>query len=432
MSRFALRLRAEIIPPVTRTLSPRERDIAWPIFLDWAKRGIIRPTSSPNPHNTLLVEKANGSFRWCIDYRPVNSATEEFEWPLPRIQDLRFRLGRSRWFFRIDLKDAFFRLRVEQSDGASLAFNTPWGVHTINRMAFGLKNAPAYFQRFMDHTLQGLRNQLWWYLDDVLGHTETEEECWRLWRKTRQTLLAAGCEINETKSQPPTTKLVMVGLHISAGRLGIGDRLAHPIPAPRTKKERQSALGLINYCRDFIPFLSLFTEAVTPNQYNDTRSGPRFDEAWDALMRQVKRQVELCQWSDDQPADLYADASKYAAGAVLMQDGRIVAIMSKKLTPSQTRYSATDREHYAIYLATKKFKCLTYRTTGETRVHTDHTALLDRKGADLTERQWRWNQTIHHWVRNLVAVKGEANPADFFSRFGGQGVWGPFSQTPSI
>ena len=77
-------------------------------------------------------------------------------------------------------------------------------------------------------------------------------------------------------------------------------------------------------------------------------------------------------------ADLYTDASQYALGAVLIQDGRVVAVASRKLSPAETRYSATDREQLGLAFAAEKFRFILHQSNATTRVWTDHAALTSR------------------------------------------------------
>jgi hypothetical protein len=121
-------------------------------------------------------------------------------------------------------------------------------------------------------------------------------------------------------------------------------------------------------------------------------------------------------WRGGVLADVYTDASQYALGVVLLQEGRIVAIASRKLTPAETRYSATDREHLGLVWAAEKFQLILHQK-GKVQVWSDHSAFLNRKYDRMTPRQARWQSTVDAWIPNLSHVKGKSNPADEVSRW---------------
>jgi RNase H-like domain found in reverse transcriptase len=87
------------------------------------------------------------------------------------------------------------------------------------------------------------------------------------------------------------------------------------------------------------------------------------------------------------------------------------------LSPAETRYSATDREHLGLVFAARKFRLILHREGVDTRVWSDHSALLTRRKEELTPRQSRWNEIVTHWIPGLRHVKGKENPADFVSRW---------------
>ena len=409
-------------PPRPRPLSPIEQGHLRQATADWLAKGVVENTrQQPWVNNPVFVEKKNGTIRTCVDCRPANAVTEDFDWPLPRLQDLRFRLGGARWFSRMDLRDAFFRIRVPAEWRPLTAFRCDGKTYQFTRMPFGLKTAPAVFQRFMDHGLKACWNFSFWYIDDVLVFADSLAELRRRVTIVRARLRSMGCEVNEEKSEYDKQGLLFAGLWIySKGQgpnhLKVKEVLS--IPTPRTKKDRQSALGLVSYLRDHIPLASLLTAALSPRE-GEITSEEELGHAWVKLTNHIARTITtLAHWDDKRPAELFTDASGTGAAAVLMQDGRIVALASRKLTPAETRYSATDREHLSLLLAAQKFKFFLHRRGANTRVANDHAAHVFRKTAEMTPRQTRWHTIIGQWIPTITHVSGIKNPADFFSRWG--------------
>lgn len=364
------------------------------------------------------MEKSNGKIRTCIDYTPTNKVTREWEWPLPKIQELRYHIQEGAWFSRLDLKEAFHRIPVAWEDIPLTAFHSPWGDFEFLRMPFGLCTAPATYQRFLDQVLHGLTNR-WNYVDDILVWGRTRKELRAKEALVRDRLAKASIEINEEKSESEKKELTIVGLRIREGRIGCALKHKEWTP-PVTKQDWQSALGFVNCFRDYLPSLSDLTAGLYPGtqQLPHNERQRKFVE----LMRKLSQHVGLHHFQYNQPATLFLDASNRAIGAVLTQQGKVCAIFSKALTKGQQSYSATDREHLALMQGLEKFRVLVQGNRNVSTL-TDHSALLNRDTSKLTKMQMRWRLRVLEIVKSLAHTPGSSNPADYWSRqgYGGGG-----------
>ena len=118
--------------------------------------GVIRASNSPWASPVVLVRKRDGSLRFCIDYRDLNSVTKADTFPLPRVDELLDQLGRSKYFSTLDLASGYWQVPVHPASREKTAFITHQGLYEFQVMPFGLKNAPAVFQRLMQRVLHGL------------------------------------------------------------------------------------------------------------------------------------------------------------------------------------------------------------------------------------------------------------------------------------
>lgn len=143
------------------------------------KDDVIRKSHSPWSAPVHLVPKkldATGErkFRMVIDYRRLNDITIDDKYPLPNISDLFDKLGRATYFSTIDLASGYHQIEVERQDREKTAFSTQSGHYEFSRLPFGLKTAPATFQRTMDSVLRGLQGlHCLVYLDDIIVYSSS-------------------------------------------------------------------------------------------------------------------------------------------------------------------------------------------------------------------------------------------------------------------
>lgn len=412
----------EPTPQRQRYITPAQDNALAQQVNQWLSKEVIEPIPlSPYFNNLVFVAKKNGDIRVCIDGTPANDVTEDFDWPLPSLQNLRYEIRGSTHFTRLDLKDAFLRISVPARYRSITSFRHGKKQFQFKKMPWGFKTAPATFQRFMDANLSHFGQGVYWYIDDILIYAESLSTLRELTRKVKEKILAMGCQVNEDKSEYEKESLLFVGIQLQG--TGVSPNLEQvakvlATPTPSTKKEAQSALGLVSYLRDFIPLISHFNSWLYPDKQGLRLDPGEYQRHWQRLLRHIaSAATSLRHWRQGTPAQLYTDASNNGLGCILIQEGNIVAVTSRKLTPAETRYSATDREHIALVHAAIKFKLFLHQSTNDTKVFSDHAALITRRDDDLMPKQARWKTIVKYWIPNLTHVKGIDNPADYISRW---------------
>ena len=138
----------------------------------------IRPSESPYSSNVVLVRKKDGSLRFCIDFRKLNSRTVKDAYNLPRVNDTIDTLIGSKYFSKLDLRSGYWQVEIDEADKYKTVFTVGnMGFFECNRMAFGLTNAPATFQRLMECCMGEMNlKECLIFLDDILIFSETFEE----------------------------------------------------------------------------------------------------------------------------------------------------------------------------------------------------------------------------------------------------------------
>jgi hypothetical protein len=120
------------------------------------KKGFIRESKSPAGAPILFAPKKDGGLRLCVDYRGLNAITVKNRYPLPLISEIMDRVNGAQFFSKIDLKDAYYRIRMHEGDEWKTAFRTRYGHYEYLVMPMGLTNAPATFQAYISKALRGL------------------------------------------------------------------------------------------------------------------------------------------------------------------------------------------------------------------------------------------------------------------------------------
>ena len=213
-------LRARPVRCGPRRLAPaglrREQDCV----RDMLAGGQIEPSDSPWASPVVLVTKKDGSTRFCVDYRRLNSLTVKDAYPLPRIDDSLRLLGNQQWFSTMDLASGYWQVAMSPDAQKKAAFVTNEGLFQFRVMPFGLCNAPATFERLMDRVLCGMRwSRCLVYLDDVISFGKSVPDAiWRL-EEVLARLSDFGLQLKAKKCTFMQTEVGFLG-HI-VGRSGL-------------------------------------------------------------------------------------------------------------------------------------------------------------------------------------------------------------------
>ncbi|MEW8486667.1 MAG: reverse transcriptase family protein, partial [Candidatus Thiodiazotropha sp.] len=143
---------------------------------DMLLKDVIQPSSSPWASGIVMVQKKDGTKRFCVDYRKLNGVTTKDADPLPRIDDSLDQLAGANWFSCLDLNSGYWQVEVANEDREKTTFASGRGLYEFKVMLFGLCNAPATFERLMETVLAGLNWKICLiYLDDIIVIGKTFE-----------------------------------------------------------------------------------------------------------------------------------------------------------------------------------------------------------------------------------------------------------------
>lgn len=414
-----------------RQLDSKRLETAKQEFKFMLDNDIIRPSSSQWSSPLHLVTKKDGTLRPCGDYRQLNARTVPDRYPIPRIEDFHHILKDSTIYSKIDLFKAYFQVPIAEEDKCKTAIITPFGLYEFNVMSFGLKNAPATFQRFINEVFSGL-NFVFPYLDDILIASTSEEQHEIHLKLVFERLNNYGLRINISKSVFGVEEINFLGYFItSQGSRPLPDKVQIIIDykLPTTIHDLRTFLGMINfyrrYLKDAAKHQSLLHDYLKGARKRDKRQIKWTEEAieqFNKCKEDLAHTALLSFPTSELPLSLSTDASDTAIGAVIQQyesDGwKPIAFYSKKLNEAQKNYSTYDRELLGIYLSIKHFKHLL-----EGRrfiIFTDHkpiTFAFQQKPEKASPRQFRHLQYISEFSTDIRHIKGQDNIiADTLSR----------------
>lgn len=385
-----------------------------------------------------MVRKKDGSWRFCVDYRKLNSVTHKDAFPLPRIEETLTSMTRAEWFSTLDLASGYWQVEVDPRDREKTAFTTPLGLFEFQRMPFGLCNAPATFQRLMQQCLSGqITESLLVYLDDIIVYSpdfathlkHLDEVFERLWRH--------GLKLRPDKCKLFHRQVKFLGHVVDTKGVQPDPEKVTAVtdwPVPTTAKQLKAFLGLAGYYRRFI---SGFAKIARPLNVllvgipNDKRLGshplswsPECQTAFDTLKDSLTKAPILAYADFTQPFVLYTDASHHGLGAVLaqVQQGRerVIAYASRSLHPAErndSNYSSSKLELLALKWAiTEKFK--DYLTGAKFVVYTDNNPVAHLQSARLGAVEQRWVAQLASFDFEVKYRAGKENVnADALSRF---------------
>ena len=415
-------------------LSTKELEVLRTYLDDALAKGWIQHSTSPAGAPILFVPKKDGGLRLCVDYRGLNKVTVKNHHPLPLISETLDRLNGAKVFTKLDLKDAYHRIRIRKGDEWKTAFRTRYGHFEYIVMPFGLTNAPATFQAYINKALAGLLDEFCVvYLDDILIFSNSEEEHIDHVRQVLQRLRQFKLYANPKKCQFLIREVEFLGFIVSTEGVAMDKSRIDTIqnwPRPKTYHEVQVFLGFVNFFRRFIRYYSRLAAPLTgllQGSVQGRKSGPlEWGEREEHAFRQLRdafTEVPILRHFDPtKRTRIETDASDYAVAGILSQlqeDGHWhpVAFWSRKMIAAERNYETHDKELLAIVMVFKQWRHYCEGSFYPIEVLTDHNNLKAFMGLkELNRRQARWAMKLSMFDFTIAHRTGKSNPADAPSR----------------
>lgn len=365
---------------------------------------IIRKSSSPWAFPVVLAIKADGTWRFCIDYSKLTAYVKRDAFTLPRIDDYLDRLKDAKFITVIDLASGFWQIPVKEEDREILAFSTPFGNYEPNVLPFGFTNSPSIFQAAISETLDFLLYLCCLvYIDDIAIYSSTFDQHLEDCEKTFTRLDAYGWKAKLEKCQFACKSVNYLGHNICDGEVRPLQRNIDKLKTmkpPKTPDEIVSFLGFMGYYKRFIQGYDYITQPLRALTKHGAvwKWGQEQEDAYNKLLELLSSSPILKLPDYSRPFIVKADTSQLAWGAALVQvyDGQEfpVSFASGNLNVHQREWPTWKRECFGVIQAINHWKH--YLLGTHFTIVTDHQSLLSI--LDLSKKH---PPIIIGWVINL-------------------------------
>lgn len=367
--------------------------------------GIVVPSESPYSAQLVIVKKASGEDRLCVDYRPLNAVTVRHQYPMPIVEELLAKLAGNRFFTTLDFMSGYYQVPIHPDSRHYTAFNTHEGHYEFARMPFGLVNAPSVFQACIDNLVRMVPpGEAVAYLDDIVIPSATIQEGIHRLHRFLEAITDTGMTLRMEKCVFLSERIKFLGHNISEQGVAPGDNKVAAIrdfPVPTDVHGVRRFIGLTGFFRKFVKEYARISKPLT--ELLKTTNGAKFEwrdeqqTAFESLKLILCTEPVLCLFDAERRHEIHTDASAAGLAGVLMQeqdDGKIhpVFYFSRHTTPAESRYSSHELEILAVVATLDRFRV--YLIGKPFTIVTDCAAITTTKATkQLIPRIARW------WLR---------------------------------
>ena len=350
--------------------------------------GVISKVDKPTQWcaGMAVVPKKNGKVRICVDLKPLNENVLREVHPMPKVDETLAQLTGAKVFSKLDANSGFWQIPLSESSRPLTTFITPIGRYYFHKLPFGISSAPEHFQKRMSAILSGLEGVVC-QMDDVLvfGRDQTEHD-------TRLTAIlkrieSAGATLNPDKCKFSRKTLKFLGHILDEDGIRADPEKTTAIremKPPTNISEIRRFMGMVNQLGKFSKNLATLTQPLREllNKKQAWIWVPSQEQAFTEVKEELSKATILALFDVQKESKIWADASAYGLGAVLLQrtdsDWKPVAYASRSLSETKCRYAQIEKEALAITWACEKFSV--YVLGKRFLIETDHKPLVPLLG----------------------------------------------------
>ena len=322
--------------------------------------GVIRKVEVPTEWCApmVVVPKANGQVRICVDLAKLNASIKREFHPLPAADFTLGKLGDARVFSKLDANySAFWQRALAEESKLLTTFITPWGRFCFERIPYGISTGSEQFQKVMMETLEGLEG-VECQIDDIVVHGRTQGIHDKRLHQVLDSLEKANITLNLDKCEFNKSQIKILGNIVSSNGISPDPEKVKAIadlPAPRNISQTRSFLGMVNQLSKFTDHLADKTKPIRDllSEKNFWSWGQAQDKAFKQIKQCLISPPVLALYDTNKKTKIRSDASSYGLGGVVLQQQdddtwKPVAYFSRALTNTEMHYSQIEKECLAF------------------------------------------------------------------------------------
>ena len=394
-----------------------EQDIIEPV--------IDQPTPWISP--IVCVPKKDGGTRICVDMREANNAIIRERHIMPTLDDFKTAVNGSKYFSKIDLKQAYHQVELDPESRFITTFSTHEGLFRYKRLSYGTSSSAELFQNILQRNLSDIKN-VKNIADDIIIFGKNREEHDTALESCLKRLSALNIKAKGSKCSFLKAEIKFYGLIFTEkGTRPDPDRVEklQNVAPPQNASEVRSFLGMANTCSDYIPNYA----AMTLPLRELTKKTVKFkwtlveQRAFNQLKQKLTQAPVMAYFDTHKRSMLIVDGSPKGISGILTQRDndkasyKIISYASRALSSVESHYSQTDIEGLALVWAIEHFRLFLLGT--EFDVVTDHKALeaiFNNPKSKPPARIERWILRLQPYNFRVIYKSGLTNEADYLSR----------------
>ncbi|KAK2707345.1 hypothetical protein QYM36_015134 [Artemia franciscana] len=364
---------------------------------------VTKPTDWVN--SVVIVEKANGNLRICLDPVDLNKNLKRPHYLIPTFESITQRCAGAKIFSKLDATSGFWSMMLDDESSDLTTINTIYGCYKFKRYPFGLNSAQDNFQRKMEEAFENLNLGL--IVDDIVicgaddsEHNERLKAALERARKKNVKFNQEKCVFGAESIPYFGHLLTLEGIKPDPEKT----RAITEMPPPENSEQLQKLLGMLNYLSRLLA-------------HDEYKWKPAHEKAFSKIKSALCSNLAYFDPKYEN-IEIKVDASKHGLGAVLAVDDNVVAFGSRSMSETEQQYSQIEKELLAVVFGCKHFHQYIYgRTVTITTDHKPLESILVKPISKAPPWLQRMMLSIQPYILKFVYRPGSEIPvADTLSR----------------
>ena len=387
------------------------------------------PRGEPAPwtSNVVVANKDDGEIRITMDAKNLNKALKACNFPIPRQEDIKAKLGGSKMFSKLDLKSAYWQLEIDPECRELTTFHCNGRLYRYKRLVMGLKCAQGELNAALQPLFSHMKDVHVIHDDIVIG-TVTVQEHAEVLEEVLRILSANGLTLNQEKCVVGAQQIKFWGLMFGVNGISPDpekvEALAYITP-PTNKDELKSFLCMMQANSEFIERFAVKAAKLRELTKRNVwfKWTQEHQDCFDELVQSFKEDTLLRYFDLTKKTFVKVDAHKKGLSAILAQGDSLetskpVAVASRCTSVGEKSYPQLDLEAMSVDFGLRRFREYLVGSPNEITIVTDHKPLLSifnnsRRGSIRSQRIKLNHQDIPY---KLIHCKGSSNQADYMTK----------------